>query len=123
MQLNNYETVFIITPVLSEEQTKDAVAKFEALLKNNKAEIVHAYDMGLRKLAYPIQKKSTGFYQVIEFKAEPTVIAALELEYKRDERILRYLTVTCDKHAVAYNEKRRKGLVGRKKEEAAVAAE
>lgn len=116
MQLNNYEVVFIVTPVLSEEQTKDTVAKFEALLKTNKAEIVHSYDMGLRKLAYPIQKKSTGFYQIFEFKAEPTIVAALELEFKRDERILRYLTVSCDKHAVAYNEKRRKGLVGRKEE-------
>ncbi len=116
MQLNNYEVVFIVTPVLSEEQTKDTVAKFEALLKTNKAEIVHSYDMGLRKLAYPIQKKSTGFYQVFEFKGEPTIVAALELEFKRDERILRYLTVSCDKHAVAYNEKRRKGLVGRKEE-------
>lgn len=116
MQLNNYETVFIVTPVLSEEQTKDAVAKFKAILTDNGAEIVHAYDMGLRKLAYQIQNKSTGFYQVFEFKAPPTLISTLEIEYKRDERILRFLTVSLDKHAVAYNEKKRKGLVGKKVE-------
>ncbi len=116
MQLNNYETVFIVTPVLSEDQTKDAVAKYKALLTDGGAEIVHAYDMGLRKLAYPIQNKSTGFYQVFEFKAPPTLIASLEVEYKRDERILRFLTVSLDKHAVAYNEKKRKGLVGKKVE-------
>lgn len=122
MQLNNYETVFILTPVLSEEQTKDAVDKFRSLLTNAGAEIVHDYNMGLRKLAYNIQNKSTGFYQVFEFKAAPTLIAALEIEYKRDERVLRFLTVSLDKHAVAYNEKKRKGLVG-KKEEAAAPAE
>jgi small subunit ribosomal protein S6 len=116
MQLNNYETVFIVTPVLSEEQTKDTVAKFKAILTAGGAEIVHAYDMGLRKLAYQIQNKSTGFYQVFEFKAPPTLIASLEIEYKRDEKILRFLTVACDKHAVAYNEKKRKGLVGKKVE-------
>ncbi len=116
MQLNNYETVFIVTPVLSDEQTKDAVAKYKAILTDNGAEIVHAYDLGLRKLAYPIQNKSTGFYQVFEFKAPPTLIANLEIEYKRDERILRFLTVSLDKHAVAYNEKKRKGLVGKKVE-------
>ena len=116
MQLNNYETVFIVTPVLSEDQTKDAVAKYKAMLTENGAEIVHAYDMGLRKLAYPIQNKNTGFYQVIEFKAPPTLIATLEVEYKRDERILRFLTLVLDKHSIAYNEKRSKGLVGRKVE-------
>jgi small subunit ribosomal protein S6 len=116
MQLNNYETVFIITPVLSEDQTKDAVAKYKALLTDNGAEIVHSYDMGLRKLAYPIQNKSTGFYQIFEFKAPPTLIATLEVEYKRDERILRFLTLVLDKHSIAYNEKKRKGLVGKKVE-------
>jgi small subunit ribosomal protein S6 len=116
MQLNNYETVFILTPVLSEEQTKDAVAKFQSLLTSQGAEIVHDYNMGMRKLAYNIQNKGTGFYQVFEFKAPPTLIATLELEYKRDERVLRFLTVSLDKHAVAYNEKKRKGLVGKKVE-------
>lgn len=116
MQLNNYETVFIVTPVLSEEQTKDAVGKFKAILTAGGAEIVRDYDMGLRKLAYPIQNKNSGFYQIFEFKAPPTLIASLEIEYRRDERILRFLTIALDKHAVAYNEKKSKGLIGKKVE-------
>jgi small subunit ribosomal protein S6 len=106
--MNQYETVFIVTPVLSEDQMKEAVKKFEDLLTKAGAEIVHEEHWGMRKLAYPIQKKSTGFYQLIEYKAEGNVIADYETELKRDERIMRFLTVKLDKHAVAYNEKKRK---------------
>jgi small subunit ribosomal protein S6 len=106
--MNHYETVFIVTPVLSEEQIKEAVIKFQEYLKNNGAEIVHEEHWGMRKLAYPIQKKSTGFYHLVEYKAEGTLIAELELVFKRDERIIRFLTVKLDKHAVAYSEKKRK---------------
>ena len=106
--MNQYETVFILTPVLSDEQMKEAVKKYEDQLTSSGAEIVHEENWGMRKLAYPIQKKSTGFYQLIEYKAEGTVIADVETELKRDERILRFLTVKLDKHAIAYNEKKRK---------------
>ena len=106
--MNQYETVFILTPVLSDEQMKEAVKKYEDQLTSRGAEIVHEENWGMRKLAYPIQKKSTGFYQLIEYKAEGNVIADVETELKRDERILRFLTVKLDKHAVAYNEKKRK---------------
>ena len=106
--MNQYETVFILTPVLSDEQMKEAVKKYEDQLTSRGAEIVHEENWGMRKLAYPIQKKSTGFYQLIEYKAEGTVIADVEIELKRDERVLRFLTVKLDKHAVAYNEKKRK---------------
>ena len=106
--MNQYETVFILTPVLSEDQMKETVKKYEDQLTNNSAEIVHEENWGMRKLAYPIQKKSTGFYQLIEYKAEGNVIADVETELKRDERVLRFLTVKLDKHAVAYNEKKRK---------------
>ena len=106
--LNQYETVFILTPVLSDEQMKEAVKKFEDILTNNGAEIVFEDFWGMRKLAYPIQKKSSGFYQLIEFKAEGNVIETVETELKRDERVLRFLTVKLDKHAVAYNEKKRR---------------
>ena len=114
--MNQYETVFILTPVLSDDQMKEAVKKYEDYLAKAGAEIVHEEHWGMRKLAYPIQKKSTGFYQLIEYKAEGEVIADLETELKRDERILRFLTVKLDKHAVAYNEKKRA-----KKAEAAAA--
>ncbi|MCR4848036.1 MAG: 30S ribosomal protein S6 [Bacteroidales bacterium] len=106
--MNQYETVFILTPVLSEDQMKEAVKKYEDHLAKAGAEIVHEEHWGMRKLAYPIQKKSTGFYQLIEYKAEGNVIADVETELKRDERVLRFLTVKLDKHAVAYNEKKRK---------------
>ncbi len=106
--MNQYETVFIVTPVLSEEQMKEAVKKFQEYLKDNGAEIVHEEHWGMRKLAYPIQKKSTGFYHLIEFKAEGSLIAELEVAMKRDERIIRFLTVKLDKHAVAYSEKKRR---------------
>ena len=101
--MNQYETVFILTPVLSDEQMKEAVKKYEDHLTGAGAEIVHEENWGMKKLAYPIQKKSTGFYQLIEYKAEGNVIADVETELKRDERILRFLTVKLDKHAIAYN--------------------
>ncbi len=105
--LKQYETVFIATPVLSEPQMKEAVAKYLDLIKDNGGEVVYEQDWGLRKLAYPIQKKTTGFYHLIEFKAEPDFIKKLETQYRRDERIIRFLTFAMDKHAIAYAEKRR----------------
>jgi len=115
---NQYETVFILTPILSEAQVGDAVDKFRSILTENGAELVHEENWGLRKLAYPIQKKNNGFYHLFEFKAPGTVIDVLETAFRRDERIMRFLTVALDKHAIAYNEKKRKGLVGKKKEQA-----
>ena len=105
--IKQYETVFIATPVLSEAQMKEAVAKYLDLIKDNGGEVVYEQDWGLRKLAYPIQKKTTGFYHLIEFKAEPDFIKKLETQYRRDERIIRFLTFAMDKHAIAYAEKRR----------------
>ena len=119
--LNNYETVFILTPVLSEDQMKDAVGKFKEFLTTHGAEIVNEEIWGLKKLAYPIQHKSTGFYNLFEFKAEPSVIAKLETAYKRDEKVMRFLTVALDKHAVAYNTKRKSGAFDKKNKEEAAA--
>ncbi len=112
--LRSYETVFIATPVLSDVQMKEAVAKYLDLIKENGGEVVYEQDWGLRKLAYPIQKKTTGFYHLIEFKAEPAFIKTLETQYKRDERIIRFLTFAMDKYAVAYAEKRRSNLAEQK---------
>jgi small subunit ribosomal protein S6 len=109
MELRNYETVFILTPVLSDTQMKDAVEKFKQVLLDNGAQFVNEENWGLRKLAYPIQHKNTGFYQLFEFKANPSVISALEIEYKRDEKVLRFLTTALDKHSIEYNKKRKKG--------------
>ena len=105
--LKQYETVFIATPVLSDAQMKEAVAKYTSLITDNGGEIVHQEDWGLKKLAYPIEKKTTGFYHLIEFKANPDFINTFEIQFKRDERIIRFQTVAMDKHAVAYAERRR----------------
>jgi small subunit ribosomal protein S6 len=107
--MNNYETVFILNPVLSEDQAKDTVEKFVKVLNKGNAEIISTENWGLKKMAYPISKKSTGFYNLIEFKADPQVITTLETEYRRDESVMRFLTTVLDKHAVVYNERRRKG--------------
>ena len=102
--LNQYETVFISTPILSDTQVKEAVKKFKKIITDNGGKIVHEENWGLRKLAYPIQKKSTGFYYLIEFKAEGELIARLETEYRRDEKVIRFLTFRMDKYAIAYSE-------------------
>jgi len=105
--MNQYETVFILTPVLSDVQMKEAVDKFKGILTDAGAEIINEENWGLRKLAYPIQKKSTGFYQLIEFKAAPTVIDTLEVNFRRDERVIRFLTFKMDKYGAEYAAKRR----------------
>ena len=105
--IKQYETVFIATPVLSDIQMKEAVAKYTKLITDNGGEIVYEEDWGLKQLAYPIQHKTSGFYYLIEFKADPQFVGTLETQYHRDERILRYLTVSLDKNAIAYAEHRR----------------
>ena len=112
--LNHYEAVFILTPVLSDAQMKEAVEKFRSVITENGGEMVNEENWGLRKLAYPIQKKSTGFYNLFDFKVQPDVIAKLELAFRRDERVIRFLTFKMDKYAVAYSEKRRKTIKEKK---------
>ena len=114
--MNNYETVFILTPVLSDAQMKEAVDKFKDILVAEGSEIVNEENWGLRKLAYPIQKKSTGFYTLIEFTGEPNTIAKLETQFRRDERILRFLTFRQDKDFAEYAAKRRNKSKETKKE-------
>ena len=127
--IKQYETVFIATPVLSDSQMKEAVAKYVNLIKDNGGEIVYEEDWGLKQLAYPIQHKTSGFYYLIEFKDDPEFVATLETQYHRDERIIRYLTVALDKNAVAYAEHRRQvraakaAAPAQAQEEAAPAAE
>ena len=106
--MNQYETVFICTPVLSEPQVKEAVKKFRDYITSHGCELLHEENWGMKKLAYPIQKKSTGFYQLFEFKAEPAFIAKLETDFRRDERVIRFMTVKLDKFAVEYSNKRKR---------------
>ena len=107
--MNNYETVFILNPVLSEDQAKDTVEKFVKVLKKAKADVINIEQWGLKRMAYPIQNKSTGFYNLLEFAAAPETINVLETEFRRDESVMRFLTTVLDKHSILYNTRRRKG--------------
>lgn len=109
MNTNQYETVIILTPVLSEQQMKDAVTSYRGLITEHGGELVHEENWGLTKLAYPIDKKGTGFYHLFEYKANPEFIKTLDLAFRRDEKVMRYLTVRMDKHAVIFNDRKRKG--------------
>jgi len=105
--MNHYETVFILNPVLSETQVKEAVQKFNDYLVSKGAEMISKEDWGLKKLAYAIQNKKSGFYHLFEYKVSGDAITPFELEFRRDDSVMRYLTVKLDKHAVAWAEKRR----------------
>ncbi|HLV40613.1 30S ribosomal protein S6 [Xanthomarina sp.] len=108
--MNHYETVFILNPVLSETQIKETVQKYEEFLTSRGAKMVSKEDWGLKKLAYPIQKKKSGFYHLFEYTVDGEVITPLEVEFRRDERFMRYLTVALDKHAISWAERRREKL-------------
>ena len=106
--MNQYETIFVMTPVLSDDQLKETVKDYKTFLQEKGAVIVNEDNWGLKKLAYPIQNKKSGFYHLLEFTAPGDAIGPLEVEFRRDERIMRYLTVSLDKHAIAWAEKRAK---------------
>ena len=108
--MTTYETVFIMNPVLSEDQVKETVKKFVDQIKANKGKITNEENWGLKKLKYPIQKKKTGFYNLIEFQADGQMINNFEVEFKRDERVIRWQTVKLEKFALAYADRRKKKL-------------
>lgn len=108
--MNHYETVFILNPVLSEVQVKETVSKFEDFLTSRGTQMVSKEDWGLKKMAYEIQNKKSGFYHLFEFKAPGEILLPFETEFRRDERVMRFLTVSLDKHAVAWAERRREKM-------------
>lgn len=108
--MNQYESVFIMHPVLSEEQVRETVEKFRGFIEAKGGKVLHEENWGLKKLAYPIQSKRSGFYTLMEFSAPGEVIAPLEVEMKRDERIMRFLNIAMDKHHVDYAKVRRQKL-------------
>ena len=113
--MNTYETVFIMNPVLSEDQVKETVKRYVSYLKSNNAEIVSEENWGLKKLKYAIQKKKSGFYYLIEYKANGAILSDMDVDFKRDETVLRWLTVKLDKYAVEYAVRRRNKLSETKK--------
>ncbi len=116
--MRNYEVTFIVDPVLSGDEIKATAQTYVDRLQAEGCTIVHVDEMGLRPLAYPINRRSSGVYYCIEFQVETvggTFLTAIELSLKRDERLLRFLTVQLDKYGVKYNDDKRKGLIGSKK--------
>ncbi len=116
MQISNYETVFILNPVLSDVQVKDTVDKFKKLLIDGKAELTNEENWGLKTLTYPIQAKKSGYYTLFQFKAPTSLIRTLEIEFVRDENVMRFLTTVLDKYSLEYSEKRKKGAFKKSKE-------
>ena len=111
--MNNYETMLILNPVLSEEQVKESMSTFKSILTSLKAEFISEELWGLKKMKYSIQNRKTGFYVLFEYKTSPETISKIELDLKRDERIMRFMTVKQDKHAVDYSLKRREKLTSK----------
>lgn len=123
MRTRSYELALVITPVLTDDDLQNLLEDYRKFFKKDLGmTIVHEDFWGLRQLAYPIKKKTTGVYLIVEFEASPDVIDRMELQFKRDENILRFMTTKLDKYALEYNEKKRKGLVGRKKKKDAAPA-
>ena len=112
--MNHYETVFILNPVLSETQIKETVVKFEEFLTSRGAQMISKEDWGLKKLAYEIQNKKSGFYHLFEYTVTGEALISLETEFRRDERVMRFLTVALDKHAISWAERRREKLKTKK---------
>ena len=110
--MRHYELTFIVDPVLSSEEIQTVRQTYEDQVKKLGCKIVHVDDMGLKQLAYPINKRNSGIYYSIEFEAENgEAIAPLELSMRRDERIMRFLSIALDKFGVKYNEDKRNGLI------------
>ena len=108
--MNNYELMVIFTPVLSEEDFKAAQKKYATLVKDNGGEVLNENPWGLKSLAYPIAKKTTGLYFVMEYTAPSTFNEKLKIQLLRDESVLRHMYTALDKHAVAYNTRKRSGV-------------
>jgi small subunit ribosomal protein S6 len=108
--MQNYELMVIFTPVLSEEEYKTAQKKYLSFITDNGGEIVHDNPWGLKSLSYPIQKKTTGLYWVMEYKAPSVFNEKLKIQLLRDESVLRHMFTALDKYAVEYNDKKRSGV-------------
>ncbi|WP_185853061.1 30S ribosomal protein S6 [Blattabacterium cuenoti] len=114
--LRHYENIMIITPVLSDDQAKKTAKEYENYLIKKDGKIVHQEHWGLKKLAYPIQKKQSGCYHLFEFLLSSNFVSDLELKLKQDERILRFITVKLNKYGIEYAERRRNKLLKKDQE-------
>jgi len=122
--MRNYEVTFIVDPVLSGDEIKATAQKYVDQLQESGASIVHVDEMGLRQLAYEINKRHSGYYYCVEFQSEATAyLTSLELNMRRDERLLRFLTIALDKYGVKYNADKREGLIGKTKKKSKASAD
>ena len=112
--MNQYETVIIFTPVLSDDDVKRTEEAYKDFLRSNGGEVVAEEHWGLKQLAYNIKKKSTGIYYVLEYKGPSDINAKLDIQFNRDENVLRFVTIRLDKYSIDYNERKRRGEIGRK---------
>ena len=108
--MNNYELMVIFTPVLSDEEFKAEQKKYAKFIKDSGSSVVAENAWGLKGLAYPIQKKTTGLYWILEYSAPPDFNEKLKIQILRDESVLRHLCTKLDKYAVEYNAKKRSGV-------------
>lgn len=112
--MNQYETVIIFTPVLSDDDVKRTEEAYKDFLRSNGGEIVAEERWGLKQLAYKIKKKSTGIYYVLEYKGPSDINGKLDIQFNRDENVLRFVNIRLDKYSIDYNERKRRGEIGRK---------
>lgn len=108
--MNSYELMVIFTPVLSNEEFNAATKNLKKFVTDHSGAVVGEDTWGLKSLAYPIAKKTTGLYYIMEFQADPSVNARFTIQMNRDESIMRFMITSLDKHAVAYNDRKRKGI-------------
>ena len=108
--MNNYELMVIFTPVLSDDEFKSAQRKFTTMVTEAGGQIVAENAWGLKSLAYPIQKKTTGLYWVSEYQASSDFNEKLKTQLLRDESVLRHMATKLDKYAVEYNARKRSGV-------------
>ena len=99
----------IFTPILSEEEFKASQKKYAELVVEAGGEIVHSNPWGLKSFAYPIQKKTTGIYWIVEYTAASDFNERLKVQILRDEQIMRHMVTKLDKNAVEYNYVKRNG--------------
>ncbi len=119
--MNHYELIVILSPVLSDEESKKAIKVYTDSITEAQGVIVHEEAWGMRQLAYPIQKKTTGIYHLVQYQAPSDLNAQMEITFRRDDNVIRHMITRLDKYGIDYAEKRRNGEIGKKK--AAIEAE
>jgi len=104
--MRHYENLVIVKPTLTEEEIQNSIAAIEEVITSNGGEIVARDSMGMRKLAYPIEKNPRGYFHVVYYTIEPSAIAEIERRFRINEDLLRFVTIKYDakREVKAWNE-------------------